>query len=144
MQVEALLIVSSTKEILYCSHNSNNSIDWNEYIERLIKLLPPVDQDLPPFLIFDNIVIGTRALGSLKIILAAPTTSNLVIESLLSTAVDQIVKIVKHVCKNEQTQASLLQRDHYIMLKLLLQQEISPSGYMHFIKESDFEQYEKY
>lgn len=49
MQVDSLLIISQTKEILYCSHRVENSIDWSEYIERLIKLLPPGDNELPSF-----------------------------------------------------------------------------------------------
>ena len=144
MQVDSLLIISQTKEILYCSHRMDNSIDWNEYIEKLIKLLPPLDTEIPSFLLFDNIAIGTRALGSIIVILTAPSTSNFVIESLLTTAVDQITKIIKHTCKGEFSQTGVMQRDHYISLKLLLQEEISPSGYMHFIKESDFDQYDKY
>ena len=144
MQVDSLLIVSQSKEILYCSQRMDSSIDWNEYIERLIKLLPPLENDIPSFLIFDNIAIGTRALGSIIVILTAPSTSNFVIESLLTTAVDQISKIIKHSCKGEFSQASVMQRDRFISLKLLLQEEISPSGYMHFIKESEFDQYDKY
>lgn len=144
MQVDSLLIVSQTKEILYCSHRMDNSIDWNDYIERLIKLLPPLDKEVPSFLLFDNVAIGTRELGSIIVILTAPSTSNFVIESLLTTAVDQISKIIKHSCKGEFSQASVMQRDHFISLKLLLQEEISPSGYMHFIKESEFDQYDKY
>ena len=142
MQIETIFILNQSQEILYYAHSYDESVNWNDYFDRLISLLPPLDSDVPSFLLFDDIAIGTSLVGSLRIILTAPLTSNLAVDKVMASAVEQITKILTYICKDDISQQTLMKRDNYISLKLLLQAEISVQGHMHFITE--FDQYAKF
>jgi hypothetical protein len=137
MEVEAVIIAADSNDIIFACHCLPPSKNWNEYIERLVKLIPKWDPPTP-FLLFDDIAIGCLVLKDIRIIVTAPLTSNFAIEQVMEQAVDQIRKIVNYVAKEEPYQNALLKRDPFIHLQVLMQAEISASGHMRFGLSSDF------
>ena len=141
MNIESLHIInlSSEKEILFCSHCLPESKNWNEYQNRVIKLIPQFDESCPPFMIHDDIVIGFGYIGKIAIVVTAAATSNCIVESVMSSAVNQVEEIIRFRCKEDLTPAHLLERNHYIQLQIILQHEFTANGYMNFLTKEDFE-----
>jgi disulfide oxidoreductase YuzD len=137
MQVEAVIIVGDSNDIIFACHCLPSTKNWNEYLERLVKLIPGWDPPTP-FLLFDDIVIGCALLKDIRIIVTAPLSSNFAIAQVMDQAVGQIKNIVNYVAKEEPFQAALLKRDPYIHLQVLMQAEISASGHMRFGSTTDF------
>ena len=140
MQIEAFLVVGkATRDILFCCYNLGKDKTWNDYLERLVSLIP--EQKGPfMFMPYDDIAIGTVLKGDLWLWVTARKDSRLMLESAMRKACDQLLKIVAYVCKSpdKMTQGDLIKRDPYIQLQLLIQEEISLTGYLHFIEEERF------
>lgn len=141
MNIESIHIVSlsSEREILFCSHCLPDSRNWNEYQNRVIKLIPRFDESCLPFMIHDDIVIGFGSVGKIAIIITAATTSNFIVESAMRAAIKQIEEIIRYICKEEIAPANLLERNHYIQLQIILQHEFTANGHMNFLSKEDFE-----
>ena len=139
MQIESLFIISQEKEILFCCHCLPESKNWNEYQTRLVKLIPNLDENCLPYMMFDDIVVGFGFTGKIYIIITASLTSNFIVDSIMDLGIKQIKKIIGFICKDDLTPAKLMERNHYIQLQILLQHEISAKGYMRFIPSEEFE-----
>jgi hypothetical protein len=137
MQVEAVIIANDSNDIIFACHCLPSTKNWNEYVERLVKLIPGWD---PPtsFLLFDDLAVGCGLLKDIRIIATAPLTSNFAIGQVMDQALVQLKKIISYVAKEEPYQAALLKRDPYIQLQVLMQTEISVSGHMRFGSTADF------
>lgn len=141
MQLESLIIANSNKEILFCCHCIQPPRSWNDYQERLIKLIPDDNTNSEgfSFLYFDDLVIGISAIKTLKIIISAPVTSALVVDSIMEGAVNQIKAIIKYACKDDVSLASFINRNHYISFQMLIQEEISAKGFLRMLPTSEFD-----
>lgn len=137
MQIESFLVLSQNNDILFCTHNLKPPKTWVTYQDRLVQLLEGIDQSIT-FQAFPDLAIGTQLLGDLKIIVTAPSNSAFMIDSIMSKALNQFGLILKFVCNGDISQSNLMQRDRFIQLQMILQEELSPSGEMHFISETSF------
>jgi hypothetical protein len=137
MHVESIIIANEANDILFACHFLPPAKSWNDYIDRLVTLLPGWDP-LVPFLLHDDLAIGLGILKDLRLIITAPLTSNFVLEVVMAQAIEHIKKILSFLVKDDPLQPNLLKRDTYISLQMLFQAEISASGHMRFGSPSDF------
>jgi hypothetical protein len=137
MQLESLIIANDNNEILFACHCLPKGKTWNDYVDRLVKLIPAGGS--PNFLLYDDLVIGLGTVKDLRIIITAPLTSNFVVEPIMDLAIAHITKMLLFISKEDQIQPALLKRDNYISLQILIQSEISASGHMRFGNPSEFE-----
>jgi hypothetical protein len=137
MQIEGFIIANEANDILFACHFLPPTKNWNEYVSRLVKLIPGWDP-LTPFLLHDDVAIGLSTLKDMRLIVTAPLSSSLVIEGVMAEAIQQLKRILNFLMRDDPAQASLLKRDTYVGLHLLIQAEISPSGHMRFGKTDDF------
>jgi hypothetical protein len=137
MQLESFIVANESNDILFACHFLPPTKNWNEYVGRLVKLIPGWDP-LTPFLLYDDVAIGLSTLKELRLIVTAPLTSSLVIEGVMAEAMLQLKRILTFVTKDDPLQANLLKRDAYLGLHLLVQAEISTTGHMRFVGKEDF------
>ena len=69
----------------------------------------------------------------------SPISSMVINNATIQAVLDQFQKIVTYCCKEELTQDSIMERDHYIKLQMIIQQELSTNGFLRMIPESEFE-----
>jgi hypothetical protein len=138
MQLESCLILSEKHEILFSCECIPPNRNWNEYVDRLVKLIPDPTCE-KGFYLYDDLAIGVSDFNHMHIVVTAPVTSNLTVQPIMKDAIDQIKKIVGLVCKDDCTPQNLLNRNHYISLQILIQTEISATGHMRFLSQSELE-----
>lgn len=140
MQIESLLILNNNNDILFNCHCVKPPRTWGQYLEKLVSLIPQNQDQNESILIYDDVSIAIKKIGNLKIITTAPPSSVLTTEKLFQVALTQFQKIISYCCNGEPSQEALTDRDNYIHLQMIIQNEISPSGFMRMIPETDFEE----
>ena len=143
MQIESFLILDSNKDILYCTHALKPPKNWIDYQDRLVQLLDGITAPTS-FQVFPDIAVGIQNLGSLKLIVTAPSTSSFIIDTIMTKALNQFASILKFICGSEVSRSNLMERNNYIKLQMILQEELSPSGEMHFISDTYFAEFSSF
>ena len=140
MQINSFFIMNFKEEILFCCHSIQFPNTWEEYLEKIQNLIPiDSDNEKTHFFIYEDVSIGIRTIGQLKIFITAPSSSILKEETSLSKVLDHFSQILSFVCVNNITQEELSKRDTFIHLQMILQQDFTPNGYLRMLTESEFE-----
>lgn len=140
MQIESFVLINHQNEILYSCNSLSNPNEWNQYVDRLVKLIPDMKQNPQGFLPFNDFAIGVQTIGEFRIIVTARNSSDIFVETVMKQALDQFQKIIQFLCGDVFTQEVLMERDRYIQFQLLMQEEVSASGYMRFIERDEFDE----
>jgi hypothetical protein len=90
-QLESFIIANESNDFLFACHFLPHAKGWNDYTDRLVKLLPGRDS-LVPFLVHDDLAIGFGILNDLPMIITA-LTSNFVVESIMAHSIEQPKKV---------------------------------------------------
>jgi hypothetical protein len=95
-------------------------------------MLLPGWEPFVQFLLYNDVTIGCGILKDPRLIMIAPLTSNFVIESIMASTIEHLKKVLTFLVKDDPLQATLLKRDTYISLQMLIQAEIPTSGHTRF------------
>ena len=139
LRIESFVLSNSKDEILFSCNCLKPPQTWDSYIDKITNRIPVKPKPNPQIYVYDDLVIAVRDLKTLKLTITAPITSMAVNEASTQAILDQFEKIVTYCCKDEVTPENVMERDHYIKLQMLIQQELSTNGFMRMIPESEFE-----
>ena len=139
MQIESFVLSNLQDEILFSCNALKAPQTWDNYLDMVTKRIQMKTKVRPQIYVFDDIVIAVRDTKNLRYMITAPASSMIKVGEIIHTALDQFEKIVNFVCNGDPDQEKVIERDNYIKLQMIIQQELSPSGFMRMIPESEFE-----
>lgn len=133
MQVEGVIILGKTGDVLFSCGKPTNDISWDVRVNDIVEIAMSWDSEDVSFLLYDDVAIGVILVGELKIVVSAPISSDLAVEASMDKALSLLGQVVKLACKETCTQQVLMAREYYVRLQLLMQDEITTSGRLRLI-----------
>lgn len=147
MQIESFVLLGEKDEILFSINALKSTKSWETYLEEVKQLIYDKKgaNKLPQQIYsYDNVVVAIRDLKPMKILVTIPNSSVAQVEPSINMILNQIEKIITHCSDGVISQETLTERDHYIRLRMIFQNEFSANGYMRFIPESDFAEIQEF